>query len=232
MIRGRPGRQGSILLLVCILAVVAFIALFSLGFLSKGDIRTSSNMLREALATSLAESIATQIEAQVNAKPWPDRWWFDPDNPAPQPMITFGKSSAFINLSKESLAPSEYDFAGVIKDLPTQLREYRIFVSVTLKDETYNFSWDKRWEMALLTGLNRDTTMMDKGMDEAQPSETSVDQLIDGIKTKIDAAPPPDKSPQAQVTRLHGLRRDERSFKAHAQMDNRNPGAPKLPPLP
>lgn len=225
-------RRGNILVLVCILSVVIFVSLFALGFLTKTDVRTSSNLLREILATSLAESIATQMEAQANSKPWADRFWLDPAV-APPALMTFDRSCSYVNLSKESVSASDYDFAGVIKDLPSELREYRIFISVTLKNETYNFTWDKRWEMALLTGLNRDTTMMDKTLEQAPATESAVDALINDIKQKVEAAPPPDRSPQAQRTRIKALRKDEKSFKATAELDKSGKSKPPtLPPTP
>lgn len=230
---GLSSRRGNILVLVCILAAVVFVSLFAVGFLTKTDVRTSSNLLREILATSLAESIATQMEAQANSRPWVERFWLEAVGPD-ETSMPFDRSCTYINLKNESVSPSDYEFAGIIKDLSAELREYRIFLSVTLKDETYNFTFDKRWEMALLTGLNRDTTMMDKALElTGTPTEAGVDGLIDQIKEKVDLAPPPDKSPQAQRTRIKDLRKDEKKFKASVELDKKGGGKkPTVPQLP
>lgn len=59
--------------------------------------------------------------------------------------------------SKESTPPGDYDFVANVKDLAVDpispegtLREYRLYVEVTVKGETYAFSWDKRHEGSLL----------------------------------------------------------------------------------
>src|SRR5207248_7747209 len=137
-----------------------------LSYLTKTDVSTSANMLRENLATNLAEAVAAQMEAQVNAGPWSKRFWFQEwaasgSDDAP-PKYMFDQTTPYANLSRDTLPADQYAFTGVIKDLPGSLRQYRLYLEVTVRDETYAFSWDKQWDQSLLTGMNRDATQVDK----------------------------------------------------------------------
>lgn len=211
-------RRGNILLIIAILGLLLCGAVFSLSFLTKTDITTSSNMLREQLATNIGESIAAQIEAQVNLRPWYERFWFleaqTRGDPSPYPLQIV-KASPYANLSRDQLPHSEIDYTGIIKDLPGELRQYRLYLEVTVKGEMYAFSWDKRWEQSLLQGMNRDSTQVDKPIEIADPTGGANDELIEGIKKRVDEAPPPDATRDArQAERLRRLRGDETNFDA------------------
>lgn len=228
-------RGGNVLLIIAILGLLLFGAVFSLGFLTKTDVSTSSNMLRENLATNLAESIAAQIEAQVNAAPWAKRFWMQEwmaagadDGP---PKYAFDQTTPYANLGRDTLAADQYAFSGVIKDLPGELRQYRLYLEVTVRDETYAFSWDKQWEQSLLTGMNRDATQVDKPIEVSDGSLAPVDQLVDGIKKRVVDAPPPDAAATpAQTDRIKKLRDDEPGFDSKTIAPD--PKAPTIPPPP
>lgn len=218
-------RRGNILIIVSVLALVVFAALFSLSYLTRTDVVSSSNLLREITATAIAESIAAQIEARTNTHPWPERFWL-PESGPPQAMID--RSTPEIDLSRESLPAADFEFTGIVKDLPSELREYRIYLEVKVKGETYAFSWDKRWEMSLLAALNRDMTQVGKTYDEVPTNLNATDTLIDKIKDDADAAPPADPalSPAAPLAaKVKRLRREEKTFKGRAF-----PGAPARRP--
>lgn len=211
-------------------------AVFALGFLTKTDVTTSSNMLRENLATNLAESIAAQLEAQVNVCPWHERFWFqeaqargDTDASHPYP---FDRSTPYVNLANDTLPLADLDFAGVIKDLPGELRQYRLYLEVTVRGESYSYSWDKQWEQSLLAGMNRDSTQVDKPLDTGNGTTTTAttDELIDGIKQRVEDAPPPDNSGTGQTSRLRRLRKDEPGFDSKTiDPDVPAPSVPKAP---
>jgi uncharacterized membrane protein YgcG len=210
--------SGNVLFIVAILAFVIFSAMFSLSYLTKTDVSTTGNLLREIQATSLAESIAAQIEAQVNSTPWKDRFWFRAAQGSGSDVTqaTFGRTSPFLNLSKDTLPVGDYDFVGIVKDLTSELRQYRIYLEVAVRDDIHAFSWDKRWEQSLLVGLNCDTTQQGKVLEGTVSQAAPTDLLIDAIKTEVYAAPPPDGSSQIQVDLLARLRQDEKSLKAIA----------------
>ena len=216
--------------MVGIFGTLIFMAIWSLGFLTKTDASTTQNLLRELHATYLAESIAAQVDAQVNTNPWNQRFWFVASLAAGStgtPMATINKSSPFINLSGETLPPAEFDFTGVIKDLPDELRQYRLYLEVTVRGETYSFSWDKRHEQTLLSGLAHDNTEMDKVVEIPSPV-SATDNLIDGIKTEEIKAPATDNSGAGQKVRVSGLRRDRRSHRARTLLPDPK-GAPSDP---
>lgn len=225
------GRAGNVLVLVVILAMIAMLALFSVGFMSKTDIASTGHFLRELLATHLCESVAAQIEAQVNSAPWFERFWLVEAQaafgPAAKPMLSFDKTLAYIDLSADTLPAKEYELKGVVKDLPGELRQYRIYLECTVRGETYAFSWDKRWEQTLMTGLNRDSTELDKPIDAAATGGRT-DELIDSIKEEVAKAPEPEGANPAQEQRLEDLREDERSFDVTATL----PDPTKVPAVP
>lgn len=230
----RRTRSANVLIIVCVLALVIFAALFSLSYLTRTDIVSSSNLLREITATALAESIAAQVEARVNSHPWVDRFWLDAAQAAgtattgdQPPSMTLDRSCPFIDLSRDSTPEADYEFTGVVKDLSLELREYRLYLEVTVKGETYSFSWDKRWEMALLTALNRDMTQVGKSLDEVSSApQTATDTLLDGIKDAANTAPPPDQPAPTVAAKIKRLRHDEKGFKATAV-----PGDPAAEPV-
>lgn len=214
-------RRGNILVIVSVLALVVFAALFSLSYLTRTDVVSSSNLLREITATSIAESIAAQIEARTNTHPWPDRFWL-PDSGPPERRID--GATPEIDLSRESFPSADYEFVGIVKDLPTELREYRIYLEVKVKGETYAFSWDKRWEMSMLAAMNRDMTQVGKSYDDVPANLNATDTLINTIKEAADTAPPADSSLTQSAplaAKVARLRKDEKTFKGRAF-----PGAP------
>ena len=228
-------RRGNVILIISILGLLIMGAIFSLGYLTKTDVSTSSNMLRESLATNIAESVAAQIEAQVTIRPWGERFWLLEAQAAGAadgipPFLAFDSSTPYVNLSKDTLPADQYDFTGVVKDLPGELRQYRLYLEVTVKGETYAFSWDKQWDQSLLTGMNRDSTQVDKPVDAGTGSTMPTDQLIDGIKKRVTDAPPPDNSGTSQTARLKALRSDEPGFASTTIAPD--PKAPTLPPAP
>lgn len=232
--RSAAERSGNILLVIAILGLLLCGAVFSLSFLTKTDVTSSSNMLREQLATNIGESIAAQIEAQVNLRPWHERFWFLEAQAAgrssPYPL-NINAVSPYANLSKDQLPLSEIEYSGIIKDLPGELRQYRLYLEVTVKGEMYAFNWDKQWEQSLLQGMNRDSTQVDKPSDSADSNATANDELIESIKKRVDAAPPPDKSANpTQTDRLRRLRGDEANF--DAQTVDPDVDAPRIPKAP
>lgn len=219
-------RRGNILIIVSVLALVVFAALFGLSYLTRTDVVSSSNLLREITATAIAESISAQIEARTNTHPWADRFWLV--DGAPKPELAINRGTREIDLSRESFPSSDYDFVGIVKDLPTELREYRIYLEVTVKGEVYAFSWDKRWELSLLAALNRDMTMVGKSYDDVPANTNATDTLINTIKDAADTAPPPEPGLSAAAplaTKVKRLRKEEKSFKGRAF-----PGAPANQP--
>lgn len=221
---GPEARRGNILVIVLILAMVIMTGVFSLSFLTKTDVSTTSILLRELQATYLAESVAVQVAARVNSMPWHYRFWYIDalakgtivDGTGVSASMTFDENTGVANLSGDSLPPGEYTYMGVVKDLPSTLREYRLYLEVVVDGELYAFSWDKRYDMALLASLNHDTTMVDKIVDSLNPAPDPADKLIEVIKTEAEEAPPPEAVNQNQITKLAGLREDEKSFKARA----------------
>lgn len=207
----RPGRRGNILLVIAIFGTIIFLAVWSLGFLTRTDASTTANLLRELQATYLAESIAAQVDVQANSHPWNERFWVGPTSTT----ASLNRSSAFVNLSGETLPSGDWDFTGVVKDLPDRLRQYRLYLEVTVRGETYCFTWDKRHEQTLLTGLGEDATETDKTLDAPGPA-SATDTLLDGIKTQEVSAPATDNSGSGQQQRLGKLRKDRPSHRARA----------------
>jgi len=229
------GISGNIMFIIASLMAMFFIGVVSVGFLTRTDISTTSNFLRELLATHLAESIATQIEAQTSSRPWKSRFWLleaqkagtSSGDTGVVPTYSLKKGCPYVNLSKDTLSADEYDFIGVVKDLAAELRAYRIYLEVTLRGETYAFSFDKRWSQTLLSGFNQDGTLVDKPMGLLDGSSLGTDKFLDNLKAKGQQAVPPDGSNQEQVQRLTNLHQDEKSFKGNAIM----PGPKTAPSL-
>lgn len=234
----RARRAGNLLLVIAILSAVMFVAMFSLGFLTRTDVTTSSFLMREVQATHLAESIAAQVEAHANSRPWSKRFWFlealaagtAKKGDGIAPAFPFDTSTKYVNVSRDSLPAADYEFVGVIKDLPTELWEYRLFVEVTLRGERYAFTWDKRWDQGLLSAMSRDATLLDKPLEGIDVGLPPVDTLIDTIKDQAKAAPPPEGANPPQQALIGDLREDEGSFDATAIPPD--PGAPPKVPAP
>lgn len=174
------------MIVVAVLCMVAFVGISGLDYLTRGDVSSTANLVREVYATYLAESIAAQIEARANAHPWTQRFWFLEcqakgvnleDN-----QIAFFKGSDHVKILAEGLADSEYDYAGVLKDIKGSIRDYRIYVEVSVQGAQFSFSWDKRSSESLLTGLNRDATRLDKQHEALDPSQDPNDTLLENIK--------------------------------------------------
>jgi hypothetical protein len=218
-------RRGSVLVLVVFVAMVVSTALFALNFMTKTDASTTAKLLREMTATTMAESIAAQIEARVNTHPWGERFWLDATPGANPPQVRVGRDSPFLDLSRDALPLSDFEVAGIVKDLPGELREYRVYLEVGYRGETFAFSWDKRWDKTLLMGLGQGT--LDVSLDGPDAAQGASDALIETIKTQVETAGAPDATP-AQRDALKDLRRDEPSFKATAI----TPGPAKQPALP
>lgn len=210
----RVTRRGNVLIMVGIFGILVSLAVFALSFLTKTDASTTVNLLRELHATYLAEGIAAQIEAQVNSRPWNQRFWRQPTGPQ---QAALNRTSQVINLANESLPTDEYDFVGIIKDITGELRQYRLYLEVTVRGETYTFSWDKRHELSLLSGLSRDATEFDKVV-ETEGGDTANDALLTGIRTEGVNAEPTDRSPPTQRERRKGLRKDRKSHRARATL--------------
>lgn len=217
-------RRGNVLIMVGIFGILISLAVFSLSFLTRTDASTTANLLRELHATYLAEGIAAQVEAQVNTRPWNQRFWRQPSGPQ---QAALNRTSTVINLSAETLPASEFDFVGIVKDIPHELRQYRLYLEVTVRGETYSFSWDKRHEQSLLAGLSRDATEVDRVV-ETEGGDTANDKLLSGIKTEGANAEPTDRSPAAQKKRREELRKDRESHRARASLPDS--GAPPSDP--
>lgn len=231
---GRSPRSGSVLIIVAVLSLIIFGALFSLSSLTRTDVATTSNLIEELKATYTAESIVAQIEAQVNSRPWPQRFWLweaqatgtSTSGTGIVPMLTFDQTTPYVKLTKGSMAQEDFSFVGHVKDLPGTLREYRIYLEVTVENETFAFSWDKRHETSLLAGLNHETTFFDKVLENGEDPAGTVDAMLNQVKSDAQAASPPDGSDAQQKGRLNRLRKDEKSFKARAITPD-----PENPPL-
>lgn len=129
-------------------------------------------------------------------------------------MAVFDKSSPIFNLSKDTLTADKYELNGIVKDLPSTLREYRVYLEVEVEGERYAFSWDKRYQVELLSGFNREPPRLDKVLDFLDSSSTPVDTLVDDVKERATDAPPPDTNDQSQRDRRRRLRDAEISFGA------------------
>lgn len=223
-IRSRTDSRGNVILVVVFIALTIMAFLFSVSFMTRSDVSSSTQMLRELHATHMGESVAAQVEALTNNRPWTQRFWLLESLTAGNPLglgveakHTFGKSSRYVHLGGDTLPDSEYDFTAVVKDLPDRLREYRLLVEVTVRGQSYVFSWDKRWDQSLLAGMNHDGTMMDKPLEDLDGAASgAADLMIDTIKNEADTAPPPEGATADQIDRLARMRRDEPSFVAIA----------------
>ena len=214
------GRRGNTLIMIGIFGTLIFLAVCSLAFLTRTDTSTTQNLLRELHATYLGESIAAQVEVQVNSRPWNERFWklsWQVAGGTGVPMASLTRTSKVVDLSGDTLPQGDFDYVGVVKDLQTELRQYRLYLEVTVRGETYTFSWDKRHEQTLLTGLSRDATQVDKVI-ETDGGATTNDNLLEGIKVAGNKAPPTDQSTQTQTARRDDLRRDRKSHRARTTL--------------
>lgn len=232
-------RRGSLILVVMVLALVIGLAVFSFDFMTKTDVTTTVNLVRELQATNLAESIAAQIEARANRHPWELRFWLKESlgggtttpGAGLEPQITFNKGSGHVRLDRDVLPADSYDFVGVVKDVDPGRREYRIYVEVLLQGESYTFSWDKRYLESLLGGMNADTSRLDKRLEQTPPNARPTDQLIDKIKASA-AAPPPDALDTRFAELLKQLQQDKTIFEGSNSVPPEPTGTPSPPPPP
>lgn len=234
---GARGREGSLFLALSIIALVIGMSVFSFQFLTRTDVTTTVNLVRELQATNLAESIATQIESRANRRPWELRFWLKESlargssgaGAGVMAQSSFSKASGHVRLAKDVLPADAYEFVGVVKDVDPGRREYRIYVEVALQGETFAFSWDKRHQESLLGGMNADTSRLDKRLEDVAPNSKPTDQLIDKIKEKA-AEPPADAVDQQFAELLRRLETDEKIFEGSTQIPPEPTGIPS-PPL-
>jgi hypothetical protein len=237
----RCPRRGNILLIFALLGIVIFSGVFSLGYMTHSDVSTTTRMLREIRASFLADSVFAQIEGQVNNTPWNQRFWLREAQRAGTytpgsglvPLYTFDKNCNYLNLSNDSLDESEYELNGQLKDLPANpldastndLMSYRVYLEVTLKGEHYAFVADRHYSVGLLAGLNRDTALLGKGLDEGVAPAGAVDNMMNTIQNQVFQAPSTDGATPGQKAAIQQLRHDRKSFKAVALMQT-----PEAPP--
>jgi hypothetical protein len=229
-------RRGNVMVVVAVLCLVAFIGIGSMDYLTRADLSSSANLVRELRATYLAESIAAQIEARANRRPWDQRFWFRESLTArtianDDHAIVFAKGSGHVHIAGD-MPEGEYDYAGVVKDRDPGLKEYRIFLEVTLQGHKYVFSWDKRCDETLLGGLNRGGSRLDKQLD-SMPDGTgnAADAILDDIKTAAEMTPA--ERLQGNLAQLlEKLRADEQVYQGATEVPLRPSGTPSPPPRP
>lgn len=230
------GRRGNLMLVLTMLAMVIGLAVFSFNFMTKTDVTTTVNLVRELQATNLAESIAAQIESRANRHPWELRFWLKESlgassSGALEPQISFDKASGHVRLDRDVLPADSYDFVGIVKDVDPGRREYRVYVEVMLQGESYTFSWDKRYVESMLGGMNADTSRLDKRLELTPPNAKPTDQLIDKIKA-VAAAPPPDALDARFAEMLKQLQSDKTIFEGSNGVPPEPTGTPSPPPPP
>lgn len=196
-------RAGNALVVILVLGLLIAGALSSLSFLTHSDVSSTEKLLREVAATSIAESVAAQFEAQVNRRPWSDRFWWREAQAsgalaaAPDQPVSYGfdGTSKYLKLSDETTHDHPYEIAGVVKDLPSAPRSYRIYVQVTFRGDRYTFSWDKLFQESFLGNMNHDSTQNESGLelteaDGTAPAGGVADQILDDVRNRQDTAPP------------------------------------------
>jgi hypothetical protein len=228
-------RRGNLVILASVLCILIFMALGSLSYLSSTDAGTTAHLVRELQATALAESIAVTVEARVNSGPWIKRFWLEEALAAatqPEagvtPLVAFSRESGHFPSVGEGLAPLDWGYAGIVKDVSSSSRIYRIYVEVLLAGERYTFSWDKRYEESLMGAMNRDATVMDKRIEETPAAATDPnDQLIDVIKQKS-KEPAPDSVEDKYKDVLGKLEGDEEAVRGATTVATEPDGIPPL----
>lgn len=233
----RHTRRGSLMLVMTVLALVIGLAVFSFNFMTRSDVTSTVNLVRELQATNLAESIATQIESRANRHPWELRFWLKESlrggSSTPgaglEAQASFDKGSGHVRLDRDVLPADLYDYVGVVKDVDPGRREYRIYVEVIIQGESYAFSWDKRYLESLLGGMNADTSRLDKRIEQTPPNARPTDQLIDKIKASA-ATPPPDALDARFTDMLKALQQDKTIFEGSNSVPAEPSGSPNPPP--
>jgi len=210
----------------------------SFFFTTRTDVTTSINLAREITTTYLAESVAAQIESRTNRHPWELRFWLieaqDAGTVTPGsgilPTVTFDRSSGHVDLSADALPGDAYDYTGVVKDLDSGLRTYRIYLEVTLEDEVYSFAWDKRFNQSVLDGMNRENALLDKKLEDVALNSAPTDQLLDEVKREA-SAPREDTIQFRFKALLDELRADQESIEGSTTVDP-DPAEGEPPPDP
>ena len=232
-------RSGSVLAAAVLLCLLVLMGIASLSFLTSGDVSSSVALARELKATYLAESIATQVEARTSRHPWIDRFWLVEAQEAGTytpgsgigPSVAFDATTGHVDLSGDTLDSDSYDFTGLVKDLSDSVEEYRIYVEVTHEARLYAFSWDKRYQESLLGGLNRDTTRLDKNLDDLAANGPETDQLLDNVKSIAETTPENDIEQQFKDL-LDRLREDNDTVETAAGVPPEPEGVPEPAPVP
>lgn len=220
-------RRGNVMIVVAVLCLLAFVGISSMDFLTRTDVSTTANLVRELKATYLAESIAAQIEGRANRHPWEKRFWWLEMRPYDDPLF-ISKSSGHVKVTGD-LPENEYAFIGAVSDVDAKLREYRIVIEVTYQKHRYTFTWDKAYDESFLAGLNRDSSRLDKQFDE--PYNEDTDGIIKKIKATAEAVPG-DRVSSEFAALLEKLKSDERTIQGAKDPQPQPQGEPSLPPPP
>lgn len=245
---GRPGavpgsaaapRRANTLLVALVLSVIMLVGVSAFDFLTRTDVSTTANLIREIEATGLAESIAAQIEARVNRRPWEERFWLREaqargtvtPGSGLAASTTFDPGSGHVRLEGEVLSRSECGFSGIVKDLDPALREYRVYVELSVHGVPFTFSWDKRYSESLLGGMNRETTQMAKSLDHMPTATNPADMVLDDIKARAGLTPVDLIEAQLRDV-LESLRKDELAYEGTAGVAPEPTGTPETPPPP
>ena len=235
----RARRRGNIMVVVAVLCMIAFVGISSMDYLTRSDMSSTATMVRELYGTYLAEAVAAQVEARVNARPFEQRFWelANQAKGTPGAPYTFGKTTNDLKITMDGVPDSDWDYVGVIKDLNAGLQEYRLYVEVSYQSAHFTFSWDKRCDESLLSGLNRDASRLDKQIDETAPPVDPKDpndptgNMLNSIK---DASKVP-ASDQVQLdyqTLLKKLQSDTQMFQGSTEIPAKPSEAPLPPPAP
>jgi len=228
--------RGNVLVAGLVLAIVILLAISSLDFLPRSDLSATASLIREMKATCLAESIAAQIESRVNRHPWEKRFWLleaqrqgtiTPGSGV-VPQATFNKSTGHVNLSADTLSAPEYDFVGVVKDVNSGAKEYRIYAEVSYQDAHFTFSWDKRYQDSILGTLNQDLSLLDKQLEEAVANTAPTDQLLENIKASAQT-PSASGLTHAFQRLLEDIQKDEKKLEGVTGAPVEPSGTPSLP---
>jgi hypothetical protein len=230
---GQTARRGNVMIVVAVMCLLAFIGLSSFDFLTRTDVSTTGNLIRELRATYLAESISAQIESRVNRHPWEERFWWLATRPQPRVPFYLGKSGGHVKIAGD-VPENEYDYNGFVQDRDENLREYRIVMEVRYQQHQYTFTWDKKFEESLIGGLNRDTSRLDKQLEEFPPGEQKEEEtntILDRIKAAAESTPT-DRVNTEFADLLKRLRTDQAVIQGAAGLPEEPPGEPSMPAPP
>lgn len=219
------------LLVALFLCIVMMLGASTLFFTTKTDVQTSVNLAREIRATYLAESIAAQIEARAIRTLWALRFWSVESLEAgsTEPQISFDQDSGHVDLSKDTF-PGGFQFRGIVKDLDSALKTYRVYVEIQLDNESFSYAWDKQYQEGVLEGLNRDSSIFDKKLENMSTGTAPTDQFLDEVKETATA--PQENTVQYQFRQLlDKLKSDSDAFEAAGTV-TANPDGGEPPPKP